>query len=136
VASYYLFMDGGVETTLAFPEGSRPPVDCQSACNNCTPKHAVDPRSEEPGSQTAETKGFSADKAAQSSLADTMRRLANISANDYDAASESGAPIKPARRDVGCPPLRLLREEGPAIASAELLIWRAPCRWRLLPGEC
>lgn len=68
-APYYVFVDGGVEVTLASPQGGQPPLD---------------PRSNEPESQTKATKRFEQDTAAQQQLAHTIP-LDQINPDDYDA---------------------------------------------------
>lgn len=57
-APYYAFLDAGVEITLASPKGGQPPLD---------------PKSDEPDSQTDETRRFHADSAAQAVLASTVK---------------------------------------------------------------
>ncbi len=68
-APYYSCKDAGAEITLASPKGGQPPLD---------------PKSDEPGAQTAATERFRQDPAAQTALANT-RVLAEIQASDYDA---------------------------------------------------
>ena len=68
-APYYALKDAGVEITLASPKGGHPPLD---------------PKSDLPENQTEFTKRFRADAPAVTLLANT-KRLANVSANDYDA---------------------------------------------------
>jgi len=57
-APYYVFKDAGAEVTLASPKGGQPPLD---------------PKSDEPGSQTEATARFKKDKEAQTALANTLR---------------------------------------------------------------
>jgi len=68
-APYYVFKDAGVELTLASPKGGQPPLD---------------PKSDEPGAQTAATERFKKDAAAQQALAHTAK-LDTIKAADFDA---------------------------------------------------
>ncbi|MEM6421968.1 MAG: type 1 glutamine amidotransferase domain-containing protein, partial [Pseudomonadota bacterium] len=68
-APYFAFRDAGLEVTLASPKGGRPPAD---------------PGSEAEDSQTAETRRFTADGAAQAQLGATLP-LAEVEAGDYDA---------------------------------------------------
>lgn len=68
-APYYAFIDAGADVTLASPKGGQPPLD---------------PTSEEQEHQTAFTRRFKADEAAQQVLAST-RKLSSIDPNDFDA---------------------------------------------------
>lgn len=68
-APYYTFLDAGAEITVASPKGGQPPLD---------------PKSDEPDSQTEMTERFRADKAAQQVLANT-KVLTEVSETDYDA---------------------------------------------------
>jgi putative cofactor-binding repeat protein len=68
-APYYVLRDAGVDITLASPKGGQPPVD---------------PKSDEPGSQTPAMKRFRADAEAQRALANTVT-LSSVAAGDYDA---------------------------------------------------
>jgi len=68
-APYYVFKDAGVTLTLASPQGGQPPLD---------------PKSDEPGAQTAATERFKQDPAAQQALAHTVK-LDTIKAADFDA---------------------------------------------------
>jgi putative intracellular protease/amidase len=68
-APYYAFKDAGADITLASPKGGQPPLD---------------PKSDEPDSQTEATRRFKSDVAAQSALANTVK-LPQVSAADYDA---------------------------------------------------
>jgi putative intracellular protease/amidase len=68
-APYYVFKDAGVSLTLASPKGGQPPLD---------------PKSDEPGAQTAATERFKQDPEAQQALAHTVK-LATIKAADFDA---------------------------------------------------
>lgn len=73
-APYYVFKDAGVQITLASPRGSQPPLD---------------PKSDEPGSQTEATTRFKSDRDAELALANTVR-LSSVSAGDYDAVFYPG----------------------------------------------
>ncbi|WP_295956494.1 type 1 glutamine amidotransferase domain-containing protein [Rhodoferax sp.] len=95
-APYYVFKDAGVSITLASPLGGQPPLD---------------PKSDDPGSQTAATLRFKADPAAQALLADT-RVLAGVSAADFDAVFYPG----------GHGPLWDLAEDATSIALIETLL--------------
>ena len=66
---YYILKDAGLDVTLASPKGGQPPLD---------------PKSDDPASETEATRRFKADPEAQKALANTMK-LADISADDYDA---------------------------------------------------
>lgn len=73
-APYYVFKDAGVQITLASPRGGQPPLD---------------PKSDEPGSQTRATTRFKSDRDAKFALANTVR-LSSIAAGDYDAVFYPG----------------------------------------------
>ncbi len=73
-APYYVLRDGGAKLTLASPKGGQPPLD---------------PKSDQPENQTELTKRFQADSAAKAELAST-RKLADVSANDFDAVFYPG----------------------------------------------
>ena len=73
-APYYIFKDAGAAITLASPKGGQPPID---------------PKSDEPGAETAATRRFKQDPAAQQALANTIR-LAAVSAIDYDTVFYPG----------------------------------------------
>lgn len=73
-APYYVFKDAGATITLASPKGGQPPID---------------PKSDEPDSQTAATDRFKADPASQALLAHT-HKLSGIDAADYDAVFYPG----------------------------------------------
>jgi putative intracellular protease/amidase len=68
-APYYVFKDAGADITLASPKGGQPPLD---------------PSSDADGAQTAATKRFKADDAAQKMLAHT-EVLSAVSADGFDA---------------------------------------------------
>ncbi len=67
-APYFVFRDAGVELTLASPNGGQPPLD---------------PKSDEPGQQTAAMTRFKSDERAKKELAATVR-LETIKSADYD----------------------------------------------------
>lgn len=73
-APYYVFKDAGADITLASPRGGQPPLD---------------PKSDDPSAQTAATRRFKDDKAAQAALADT-RKLQDVTAGDFDAVFYPG----------------------------------------------
>ncbi|WP_019140051.1 type 1 glutamine amidotransferase domain-containing protein [Noviherbaspirillum massiliense] len=56
-APYYVFKDAGLKVTLASPKGGQVPLD---------------PKSDEPGAETAATKRFKQDQEAQANLAETL----------------------------------------------------------------
>ena len=95
-APYYVFKDAGAEITLASPRGGQPPLD---------------PKSDDPASQTDATRRFKADAAAQAVLAGT-RRLAEVSAGDFDAVFYPG----------GHGPLWDLAEDASSIALIETML--------------
>jgi putative intracellular protease/amidase len=69
-APYFVFRDGGVDLTLASPNGGQPPID---------------PKSDVPENQTHAMTRFKQDAEAQRALASTVE-LANVKAADHDAA--------------------------------------------------
>jgi putative intracellular protease/amidase len=71
---YYVFKDAGVDVTVASPKGGHPPID---------------PKSDDPGNQTAAQDRFRSDRQAQSVLANT-HRLESVAAADYDAVFYPG----------------------------------------------
>lgn len=94
-APYYLFEDVGAEITLASPKGGQPPLD---------------PKSDDPASQTSAIQRFKNDKEAQQALANTVK-LSNIKAEDYAAVFYPG----------GHGPLWDLSEDRDSIALIEAL---------------
>ncbi len=94
-APYYVLMDAGATVTLASPKGGRPPLD---------------PKSDEPGSQTEDTFRFKADPRAQAALANTVK-LSSISPADFDAVFYPG----------GHGPLWDLAEDPHSISLIEML---------------
>lgn len=73
-APYYVLKDAGAEITLASPKGGQPPLD---------------PKSDEPMSQTDLTRRFNADEAAGAQLAQTVR-LDSVDQKDFDAVFYPG----------------------------------------------
>ncbi|NYS30905.1 type 1 glutamine amidotransferase domain-containing protein [Pantoea sp. WMus005] len=73
-APYYAFLDAGADITLASPKGGQPPLD---------------PKSDEPDSQTDETRRFHADSAAQAVLASTVK-LDTVDQAAFDAVFYPG----------------------------------------------
>jgi len=73
-APYYVFKDVNADITLASPKGGKPPLD---------------PKSDEPDFQTDATQRFKNDANAQTLLDHTLK-LADISADDYDAVFYPG----------------------------------------------
>lgn len=73
-APYYVFKDAGAEITLASPKGGQPPLD---------------PKSDEPSSQTEATNRFKADAAALRQLAQTVR-LDSVDQKDFDTVFYPG----------------------------------------------
>lgn len=92
-APYFAFVDAGAEVTLASPRGGQPPLD---------------PKSDEPASQTEDTARFRADTGAQAALAST-HVLSVIQPLDYDAVFYVG----------GHGPLWDLAEDATSIALIE-----------------
>ncbi len=68
-APYYVFKEAGATLTLASPLGGQPPLD---------------PKSDDAASQTAATRRYKSDTAAQSALADTVV-LSTLHAAKFDA---------------------------------------------------
>jgi putative intracellular protease/amidase len=73
-APYYTFKDAGADIVLASPKGGQPPLD---------------PKSNEPSSQTDATRRFEADAAAKAQLASTVR-LDTVSQADFDTVFYPG----------------------------------------------
>jgi len=73
-APYYTLKDAGADITLASPKGGQPPID---------------PKSEEPGSQTDATRRFDDDKELKDIFANTSV-LAEVFADDFDAVFYPG----------------------------------------------
>lgn len=73
-APYYIFMEAGASVVIASPNGGQPPID---------------PKSDEPQSQTVASIRFKSDVALQKLLA-TTQLLADITADDFDAVFYPG----------------------------------------------
>ena len=73
-APYYVLRDAGATITLASPDGGQPPID---------------PKSDLPENQTAATRRFRTDPAAEAELANT-KKLVSVSAADFDAVFYPG----------------------------------------------
>ncbi|WCS28835.1 type 1 glutamine amidotransferase domain-containing protein (plasmid) [Methylobacterium sp. NMS14P] len=73
-APYYVFKDAGAEVVLASPKGGRPPLD---------------PKSNEPGFQTDQTRRFEADAEANAALSATVR-LDAVGHDGFDAVFYPG----------------------------------------------
>ncbi|WP_159948693.1 type 1 glutamine amidotransferase domain-containing protein [Rhizobium sp. 18065] len=73
-APYYAFLEAGAEIIVASPKGGQPPLD---------------PKSDEPGFQTEQTRRFHADPKAQAVLGSTVK-LTSVSQEDYDAVFYPG----------------------------------------------
>lgn len=95
-APYYTFKDAGATIVLASPKGGQPPLD---------------PKSDEPDSQTDDTRRFHADAEAKAQLAATVR-LDSVSAAEFDAVFYPG----------GHGPLWDLAEDTHSIALIESFI--------------
>jgi putative intracellular protease/amidase len=92
-APYYVLRDAGAEVTLASPRGGQPPID---------------PKSDDPGTDTPAMKRFRGDPEAQRALASTVK-LSTLSADDFDAVFYPG----------GHGPLWDLAEDRSSIALIE-----------------
>ena len=95
-APYYTFKDANAEVVLASPDGGQPPLD---------------PKSNEPSSQTEQTRRFEADAAATAQLANTVR-LDSVNQADFDTVFYPG----------GHGPLWDLAEDKTSIALIESFI--------------
>jgi putative intracellular protease/amidase len=73
-APYYAFKDAGAAITIASPKGGQPPLD---------------PKSNEPGFQTDDTRRFDQDRQAQVALANTVK-LQEVSHLDFEAVFYPG----------------------------------------------
>lgn len=73
-APYYAFKDAGAQVTLASPNGGQPPLD---------------PKSDEPDAQTADTDRFRKDAEATAALANT-HKLADVVNDGFDAVFYPG----------------------------------------------
>ena len=95
-APYYTFKDANAEVVLASPDGGQPPLD---------------PKSNEPSSQTEQTRRFEADAEATAQLANTVR-LGSVNQADFDTVFYPG----------GHGPLWDLAEDKTSIALIESFI--------------
>jgi putative intracellular protease/amidase len=95
-APYYRFADAGADIVLASPKGGQPPLD---------------PKSNEPGFQTDETRRFEADPEATAALAGTVR-LDSVSVDDFDTVFYPG----------GHGPLWDLAEDGNSVRLIEAVL--------------
>ena len=68
-APYFIFREAGVDITIASPKGGQPPLD---------------PKSNEPGFQTADTRRFERDSQATKALANTVK-LSDVRQADFDS---------------------------------------------------
>ncbi|WP_338474597.1 type 1 glutamine amidotransferase domain-containing protein [Pseudomonas sp. MS646] len=73
-APYYVFVDAGMDVTLASPQGGQPPLD---------------PKSNEEDAQTDATRRFRTDTEAQAALASTVL-LGEVDPYDFDAVFYPG----------------------------------------------
>jgi putative intracellular protease/amidase len=95
-APYYAFKDAGADITLVSPLGGQPPLD---------------PKSDDPGSQTEATLRFKADPQTQALLASTAM-LSTVSAHTFDGVFYPG----------GHGPLWDLAEDPVSIALIEAML--------------
>jgi putative intracellular protease/amidase len=73
-APFYVLKDAGLDVTLASPNGGQPPLD---------------PRSDDPKSETEAMRRFKSDPEAKAALANTVK-LSEVSADEYDAVFYPG----------------------------------------------
>jgi putative intracellular protease/amidase len=73
-APYYILKDAGMDITLASPKGGQPPLD---------------PKSDDPASETDAMRRFKEDKKTQAALANTIP-LSEISPDEFDAVFYPG----------------------------------------------
>ena len=73
-APYYVLKDAGLDVTLASPKGGQPPLD---------------PRSDDPKSETEAMRRFKSDPEAKAALANTGK-LSDLSPDEYDAVFYPG----------------------------------------------
>jgi len=73
-APYYVLKDAGLDVTLASPKGGQPPLD---------------PRSDDPKSETEAMRRFKSDPEAKAALANTVK-LSEVSADEYDGVFYPG----------------------------------------------
>ena len=108
-APYYVLKDAGHEITLASPKGGQPPLD---------------PKSDEPASQTDATRRFKGDQEAQAQLAST-ERLDSVRSSDFDAVFYPGGhgPLWDLAED---PHSKALIEQALADGKPVALVCHAP----------
>jgi putative intracellular protease/amidase len=116
-APYYVFKDAGAALTLVSPLGGQPPLD---------------PKSDIPDFQTAETHRFQADAEALEQLAHTGK-LADVNISDYDAVFYPGGhgplwDLAEDRKSIS------LIEEAIAAAKPVALVCHAPGVLRHVKG--
>lgn len=116
-APYYVFKDAGAALTLVSPLGGQPPLD---------------PKSDIPDFQTAETHRFQADAEALAQLAHTGK-LADVNISDYDAVFYPGGhgPLWDLAEDKKS---IALIEEAIAAAKPVALVCHAPGVLRHVKG--
>jgi putative intracellular protease/amidase len=116
-APYYVFKGAGAELTLASPAGGQPPLD---------------PKSDTPDAQTADTRRFKADDAAQQALAQTSP-LASLNAAAFDAVFYPGGhgPLWDLAEDAAS---ITLIEQMHAAGKPVALVCHAPGALRLVKG--
>jgi putative intracellular protease/amidase len=116
-APYYVFKDAGAALTLVSPLGGQPPLD---------------PKSDIPDFQTAETHRFQADTEALGQLAHTGK-LADVNISDYDAVFYPGGhgPLWDLAEDKKS---ITLIEEAIAAAKPVALVCHAPGVLRHVKG--
>jgi putative intracellular protease/amidase len=73
-APYYILKHAGLDVTLASPKGGQPPLD---------------PKSDDPASETEAMRRFKSDREAQAALAHTIK-LSDASPEEYDAVFYPG----------------------------------------------
>jgi putative intracellular protease/amidase len=73
-APYYILKDAGMDITLASPKGGQPPLD---------------PKSDDPASETDAMRRFKEDKKTQAALANTIP-LSDVSPDEFDAVFYPG----------------------------------------------
>ncbi|MDG2220513.1 MAG: type 1 glutamine amidotransferase domain-containing protein [Rubripirellula sp.] len=95
-APYFTLLDAGATITIASPKGGQPPLD---------------PKSDEPGFQTAATERFKGDAEAQAALASSSK-LSDLEAANFDAVMYPG----------GHGPLWDLANDPHSIAMIEALL--------------
>lgn len=108
-APYYVLKDAGHEITLASPNGGQPPLD---------------PKSDEPASQTDATRRFKRDPEAQAQLAST-ERLDSVRSSNFDGVFYPGGhgPLWDLAED---PQSKALIEQTIADGKPVTLVCHAP----------